>query len=143
MSTISAKKTIILHEEYVTVEYHASLQAVALHWHLPPSSAELRHALNVGLRTVEDKKAPNWVGNTAKLGAIDPDDQTWINEAWFPQLLVKGVKNMAVVVSEDIFGQMSIEDIMGHIDLSTGFESRYFQDVNEAFDWIEKVNAIA
>lgn len=132
----------ILEKDYITIEQIKEQNAIVLHWHENPTSAELKFALNTARDFVKVNNVTNWVANTAKLGVVSDEDQEWVNNEWFPTLLKAGIKNMAIVVAQNIFGQMSIEEIMGTLNAETGFESRYFNNLEEAITWIEQYNAI-
>ncbi len=130
----------ILDKDYITIEQLKENNSIVLHWYENPTSEELKFALSTARDFVKANQVPNWVANTAKLGAISEEDQQWVNQEWFPTLIKAGIKNMAIVVAENIFGQMSIEDIMGTLDAETGFESRYFNSLEDALWWIDKYN---
>ncbi len=129
MSVISA--------DVVNVTYDAEVNAVVFVWATTPTSQEFREALNYGLSLVSEKQAKRWIGDTRNIGAIDPEDQQWSNEDWFPRALGAGIVDMGVIVSNDIFSKMSVEEIMGNVGGSEGFESRFFSSVEDAKAWFK------
>lgn len=118
------------------ISYDKQAKFIELHWTASPTSFELAEALNKALEVVETHHITNWLGDVRHMGAISPDDQTWINHEWFPKLLAAGIRKMAVIVGDDIFNQMSVETIMSRVD-SIGFTSQYFPDTAPASLWLK------
>lgn len=77
----------------------------------------------------------NWIGDCTNLGAIDEADQNWSNTEWFPKALGAGVKKMGVIVADDVFNQMSVDQIMSKVE-AADFVSKYFPNVDQAKTWI-------
>lgn len=105
-------------------------------WNTTPTSEEFRFALNKGLEVIKATKANKWVGDVRQLGAIDVSDQTWVNTEWFPSALQLGIKKMAVILGDDIFNQMSVEEIMNNVE-GSDFVLRYFPGTEEAVKWLK------
>jgi len=122
--------------DVLKITYNKEIDAVVLEWITAPISSEFRDGLNQGLELLKSTKAKNWIGDVRNLGAIDPDDQKWSNEEWFPQALSTGIKKMGVIISDDIFNQMSVEEIMSKVE-GIGFVSQYFDDINKASQWMK------
>lgn len=130
----------ILNEDYVKIDFDNETEILSLTWLLNPTSEEIRSGLNTGSDFVKENGVKKWIGDTNLLGVIAEEDMEWINNEWFPSLLAAGIKKMAVILPDNVFGQMNVEDIMGTVDTSTGFESRYFDNVEEATSWILEEN---
>ncbi len=126
----------VLNNDYVNVEYNDQTEVITLTWLDNPTSEEIRTGLNAGRDFVKENSLKKWIGDTKLLGAIGDEDLDWINNSWFPTLLEAGIRKMAVIIPENVFGQMCVEDIMGTVDTSTGFVSRYFDNVEDATTWI-------
>jgi hypothetical protein len=86
---------------------------------------------------VEKNKISKWVGDVRQMGAISLDDQDWINIQYYPPLLKEGIKHMGEIVGDDLFNQMSEEDIVSKVD---GLEivSKYSPKNNDVIHWISK-----
>jgi len=109
--------------------------AVEIHWTQPPTSAEFREVLSKGLEAIQSNKLQRWVGDVRQLGAILEEDQKWSNEVWFPQAIQAGIKRMAVVIADDIFNQLSVEEIMNKVE-AVDLTSHYFSNLEEARSWV-------
>jgi len=69
------------------------------------------------------------------LFTIIPDMQEWSNKKFIDEAHQISVQKMAIVLSSDIFAQVSIEQGLG--DDSSGMESAYFSSVKDAEDWLK------
>ncbi len=123
--------------DVLKINYNKEIDAVVLEWITAPISSEFREGLTQGLELLKSTKAKNWIGDVRNLGAIDPDDQKWSNEEWFPKVLASGLKKVGVIISDDIFNQMSIDEIMSKVE-SAGFASQYFDDIDKAAQWMKE-----
>jgi hypothetical protein len=119
----------------VTVYFDKAIDSVIFDWKTAPTSNEFREALNTGLQVVQETKCKNWIGDCTNLGAIDEADQNWSNVEWFPKALVSGISKMGVIVADDVFNQMSVDQIMSKVE-SANFESQYFPTKEKARSWI-------
>ncbi len=64
---------------------------------------------------------------------ISPTLQNWTTQL-FPKLMTAGVKKVAFLVSETVFSQ--IASLQPEEDISSGFQVRYFDNFEEAKNWI-------
>lgn len=126
----------IFKEDFVKIEYNNKIEVLTLTWLLNPTSDEIRIGLNLGRDFVKKNNVKKWIGDTTYLGVIAEEDLEWINTKWFPTLLESGIKKMGVILPDSIFGKMNVEDIMGTVDTSTGFESKYFNNSEDAVSWL-------
>ena len=71
---------------------------------------------------------------------ITPDLQDWINVNIYPQAAAAGVRKLAFLVSNDIFVTISIEqtveDSMANDIISTQMQQRFFDDREQALNWL-------
>lgn len=79
---------------------------------------------------MKNKNASKWIGDVRKLGVILPKDTEWVNTQWFPSALRGGIKRMAVIIGDDIFNTMSVEEIMQKVN-AVDFISQYFRNVED------------
>lgn len=69
-------------------------------------------------------------------GALPPTDLEWADKVWFPQTVKAGWKYWALVLPEEVIGQMNIKR---HIKLykDRGITVEVFRDPDEAIRWLE------
>lgn len=129
-----------LDESYLTITYDADTASVIMQWKSFATSEEFRHGLNQGLQLIKEKNASNWLADLRKMEAIDPEDEQWSNEDWFPRALQAGISRMAIVPSEDIFNSIAVENIMNAVT-GTDLVTHYFKTPEEAKGWLKEQQA--
>lgn len=128
---------IYFDETYLQVIYEGDVPCVHMSWKTFSTSEEMRAGLEKGLELVREKNASKWLADVRQMGIISEEDQKWSNEDWFPRALAAGIKYMAVIVSEDIFNKMSVEEIMNNVP-GTDLTSHYFNSIEDAREWLSK-----
>jgi len=124
--------------EYLKIEYLEDLHAGIGNWFGFVEDENYKAGLNKMIDFYKEKKVNKWIANLTKMEAISPELQDWANNDWFPRAIEAGVKYMAIVVSEDVFNQLAVENIMTQVtDVIT---THYFSSVDEAKEWMKKQN---
>ena len=118
---------------FITIEKRTN--TVIVSWKNSPINNEFKDVLNAGLEIVKEHKIKKWIGDCTYLGAVGQEDQQWSNNEWFPQIISLGVAKMGVIVSDDVFNQLSVEDIMNKVE-GADLVSKYFSNVDDAVDWM-------
>ncbi|HAI77152.1 MAG TPA: hypothetical protein DCM08_12985, partial [Microscillaceae bacterium] len=61
--------------------------------------------------------------------------QSWVDQEIFPQFVQAGLRKYAIIVSQEMVAQLSIEQTMEESQASN-FQVRYFDDSEEAMRWL-------
>ena len=84
----------------------------------------------------EKHKAVKFHDNTTLFAfPISPKLQTWVNEEIFPRFIKAGLQKYAIIVSQEMIAQLSIEQTME--ETNAKFQVRYFDDPAKAHEWLE------
>ncbi|ANQ52321.1 hypothetical protein KMW28_27415 [Flammeovirga yaeyamensis] len=89
-------------------------------------------------KTLEPSKI--LVDTTDALFNILPDTQEWVNHHFQKVLEKIQVTHMAWLVSADLFAQVSYDQTMDESNEIYGYEIMYFEDYNEAIEWLSKTS---
>jgi hypothetical protein len=90
------------------------------------------------LELIEAHKLKSFFIDTRKFYyTIDPEMQAWVGENILSKLPGLGIKRLAFLMSEEFIAQLSIEQTMDNLGESC--QMRYFDDREEAIEWVEKV----
>ena len=73
------------------------------------------------------------------LYTISPEVQAWTDNIIFPRFLDTGLNRIAFVVSQDLFAQVSVEQMLEEDTAVSSFQSRYFDHYFQARDWLTAV----
>jgi len=82
-----------------------------------------------------EKRIGKVLTDTRTMGAISPEDQDWTIQEWLLRAFKVNYRRIAVVISKDIFNQMSVEDIMNRVE-GVDFVTKYFPSVEEGKAWL-------
>lgn len=118
------------------ISFNREASVIEVEWIQTPTSREFREILTKGLGFVQETKVSQWIGDVRHLGAISEEDQQWSTNEWFPEAIVSGIKKMGVIVSDDVFNQLSVEEIMSKVAV-VDFSSRYFASRADALSWMQ------
>lgn len=97
------------------------------------------------VRLYPDNTSLGWLCNTGDLEIVDNDVMNWLNTEFMPSLIGSGARNLAFVVSDNIFVQVAVEHSVQKLDDETGSEIhfRYFNSEEEARQWLGQRSAAA
>ncbi|WP_026461951.1 hypothetical protein [Adhaeribacter aquaticus] len=77
--------------------------------------------------------------NTSQLKVMVKQNQDWINDVWFPEAKRAGVRYMAFLVPEDIFGKISMEATNKQVLAEGEITIEYFDQESLARNWLKSV----
>ncbi len=126
---------IYFEKDYLRIDYDQNENVITMNWKEAVVSEEFREGLNKGLQCVEENAIKHWLADVRDMGALSNEDQEWSNNEWFPKIIKAGIKFMAVVISSDIFNQMTVDEIMTKVP-QTNIVHRNFDDMDKAKEWL-------
>lgn len=144
MNTIIITELSILHESRFAFLYFHKEDSIIFHVYKDKSTidmtnedykTELTAVINVCLET----KATSLVANTQNFQfGITPELQEWTDKNVFAKH--KYLKKCAVLVSEDLIGQLGLEQVLDKNDEdinSISFATKFFSNIEEALVWVQ------
>src|SRR5258706_15067042 len=142
------EKQLIANFEYGVAKNGAAisllpkLNCILLEWKGDVLLEEWIEILSRGIDEVGTRKVTNWIGDTSNLGATGEEHNQWIQEVFTPKLSKAGLKRLAVVLPNDVLGEMAMQEIMDDLKntaatTSSDLDSKYTKDINEAIDWVK------
>lgn len=126
---------IYFEKDYLRIDYDQEENLITMNWKEAVVSEEFREGLNKGLECVEEHSIKHWLADVREMGALSNDDQEWSNNEWFPKIIKAGIKFMGVVISSDIFNQMTVDEIMTKVP-QTDIVHRNFDNMDKAKEWL-------
>lgn len=121
---------------YFQAYYDEELDAIVETWVTSPTSEEFRTGMNKIIDMMAHYKTGALLGDTKELGALSEEDQQWSFTDWLTRALEVGYHSFAVIISPDIFAQMSVEDTLTEVQAKTTVTIQYFDDEEKAREWI-------
>lgn len=136
----------LFQEKFGTLEYDATVPCITASFNGFMSSEQFRTFLNKGLDAlVEKKKIHNkilWLADTSK-HVVQPDSDTkWVADDWNVRALKAGIRHVAFVLPENVFGNASVKRYAENNDKNSDkMVVQMFGDVRSAKDWFRKLEA--
>ena len=104
---------LILEETYGSVLADEQVPCVIVQFHSFANRTQFKHIMNTGLaHYVAHATAARpwgWVGDTRMMGAIPKEVQQWLAEDWNIRAYAAGIREISIVVSENIFVQLATQ----------------------------------
>lgn len=104
---------LILKELYGSVLVDPAVPCVITQFHGFANPEQFKYIMETGLAYYQTHSQPaqpwGWVGDTRDMGAIPQDVQKWLAESWNLRAYAAGIREISVVVSQNIFGQLATD----------------------------------
>lgn len=124
-------------ESYLSIDYDEALNAIYCSWRIAPSPSEFRQGMNNIIEAMKTHKTGRLMSDTAQIGALDPEDQEWSSSVWLEKAIKEAnYSHFAVIVSSDVFAQMSVEDTLLTVQASSTVQIQYFESKEIASQWL-------
>ncbi len=122
----------------VTIYWNQSDKYLHVEWKGYAASNEYLTVLEKQLDLTREKKAAKIIYDLRKMGVVSAKDQKYTNEVYFPQMAANGSKYAGIIIPDNIFGQVSVQNILGQKNESL-FTAKLFNSTSEAVAWIKEV----
>ncbi len=126
-----------LHKEFDFLDIHwcAETQTVVMTWKRFVKGDQFRAGLDEGLNLLSANRSANWLADLRDLGTVTKEDQEWSNVDWYPRAILAGIRNMAIIMPRSVLSTMSVKNILTKVQ-DIDVETRYFDSVDDAQDWL-------
>lgn len=130
--------TLEHHVRTCSIYYYKTINTIVLDWSGQASYEEFIEACDFSLELMIQKKSNKMLINNLKAEAVQPRNQAWITEIWFPIAYQKGYRISAVVESKSIFNQITAKQIVNKMEKGK-FTVQFFTNLQDAIEWIQTV----
>ncbi|MDW8209472.1 MAG: hypothetical protein RMJ44_00160 [Cytophagales bacterium] len=105
-------------------------------------SAVYREQAEKQLEAFEKYHVQGIIWDLREAQVIASEDQNWTINYWLPKALALGYRRGAIVIPENIFGEMSVRKTISRIQLEdqnteADLAVQYFKDVPSAYEWMK------
>ncbi len=126
-------------EEYYNAAYVENGHYIESNWIGFVTIEELKAACNALLTLFAQQPTPCLLNDNSQLEGSWDEANEWIATDWMPRAIGAGLQRFAHVVSPDIFGAMSAEDLVSR---AAGFEMRIFESRQAAQTWLLEAQTV-
>lgn len=121
----------------LSLEYLEVQNCIRIQWLDYPGSKEFRAGMDAMLEAMKKHNTAKILSAEGKLGAVSEEDQKWVYTDWTPRCAELGVTKTAIILSDDIFNQISVENMVNQsAELAEESTTQYFKNEKEALDWL-------
>lgn len=135
----------LFEEKYGTLEYDSTVPCITATFNGFMSSEQFRAFLTTGLDHLIEKKQLHdrilWLADTTK-HVVQPDKDThWVAEVWNPRALKGGIRHVAFVLPENVFGNMSVKRYSdsNKSKQEAMMDVQMFGDITSAKNWFRGI----
>jgi hypothetical protein len=134
---LAMSKRLVLENELVHLWYHPQERIVHHQFRKFIWGEQFRQVLNEGLRVFERESATKWLSDDRENSALSKDDTEWSMGDWFPRVAKAGWKHWAIVLPQNVIGQMNMARIIAAYS-ARGVSARVFDEPGAALDWLAR-----
>ena len=86
---------------------------------------------------IKAKGITTFIAEMRNFKGASPEVYEWMNNFWLPKICEEGVKYIALILPPDLFGEFSLDNVLGTVmDKSKGEK---FKTIDDAIDWLKKI----
>ena len=122
---------------YLEVNYNSIHQVVEYKWIGHIKDADAKTGMNKITEIIKQMKAKNLLADISAFKGGSVDAAKWVNDVWSDHLVNAGLKNVAVNVPANAFGEFSNKLALGEKFVSL-LKVEKFQSFDQAYIWFEK-----
>ncbi len=131
----------IYKSDYQTINFDESKSILSKSWTAKTEELDadtFHEEINKVVECAEANHAKYFLDDTREFCfTITLELQSWVDNEVFPRFIAAGLKKYAIIVSKEFISQLSIEQTMEGEKGSQSFEVQYFDNKEEARQWIE------
>jgi len=136
----------LVSEPYGAVYLAPEVPCIIIQWTGFANSQQLRYLMNQAQASyiAEVRRRPGplgWIADSRGLGAIRASDQEWLHTEWNPRTYQAGVRYIAIVEAESVFGRISAQQYVTNVTRSESytFHTRTLPTLEAAKQWLQQV----
>jgi len=136
----------LVSESYGAIYLAPEVPCIIIQWTGFANSEQLRYLMNQAQAhyIAESRRRPRplgWIADSRGLGAVRASDQEWLHNEWNPRTYAAGVRYIAIVEAETVFGKISAQQYVTNVTRSEHytFHTRVVPSLPAAKEWLRQV----
>lgn len=130
---------MLFQNSFLTITYLPNIQGIKVQWEstsLHMDDIGFKESITGIQKAILTAKPRIIFADTLHMKyAIVPELQEWHNEIIFPAMVSANVHKLGILVSKDIFTQISIEQLIED-SINNDIQVRYFSSKDSALQWL-------
>ncbi len=127
----------LINNEFTQVSFDKGSNAIVAIWKKPVTKEAYQFIFTAVLENFKAYRADSFISDINLQGLVDMESRQWLQSEILPKAYKAGLRNVAVVASQDVFSGFyiaSIKKVMLENKMEVEFND--FQDVASAMDWV-------
>lgn len=130
-------KTVI-NNKYILAGWMSEHSVFYYTWKCFVPSQEMKQLLNDVLTHLEAGKCKLMLQDLRTTQAVSADIQEWFATSWFPRAAALGLRKIAVLTPQSVFGQMAVDRVRNKIMVNDfQISTQSFDDEQDAIYWLK------
>ncbi len=130
---------ILFENKYIKVRFNEQFNVFESEWYKEAetmSAVEFKKCIAQFAQNIETRKPKGFLTDSRNGHfTMPPDIQTWHDNDIIPIYIRSGIKKIAFILPPDIFASISLEQTFEE-EKAKVLHTRFFEDADEAFQWI-------
>lgn len=123
----------LLDKAFALVQLNEENYTVEITWKKYATGAQYRHVIELAYEAIVLEGATKWLSDSTNAGVVSYTEQAWLQEVMIPKGIKSGLKKVAIVVSQNIFNKIYLDNIKENL---TQFSTNYFDNIDDAHKWL-------
>ncbi|NOQ26593.1 MAG: hypothetical protein GQ564_14640 [Bacteroidales bacterium] len=124
--------------EFISIKYISGKNYILEAWKDFGEDDKIKLAKNKLTEMFKSTKTSAYVSDLTGFKGASPEVQRWVRDVWFPEVYNAGLRTLAMLVTEDIFANFSVNTAING-DYSKKITLEKFKTTEEAEKWFKEV----
>lgn len=133
------EKLLAYDKKHCQISYLEDAQCIYLKWMGFASFEPFKEACDFALELMIRQKTSKMIADNRLAEVLPMESENWMTQHWFPKAFEAGYRTSAVIISQDIFNELAVKDIVNQMDQEK-FTVKYFTDLEAAKAWLQEIS---
>lgn len=129
----------VFKNDYISIFHNKDANIIASKWNaktINMTESDFKKSHMAIVNAILNSRSNAVIGDARKFSfSIVPNVQEWILHETFPVIIRAGLRKIAMIVSPDVFSQVSLEQSQSEQEASP-LTIKYFEEKEEAISWV-------
>jgi hypothetical protein len=127
----------LMDEKFVKIDYDNVQKTVVAKWNGFLRLEELQKGCKAINNHVKKEKLTKHLSDQTQLKVLVKEVQDYIGEVWFDEVEKLGLRRIAILLSDDIFTQASVNKVNLNAQYK-GLQINSFNSLNQCYEWLSE-----
>lgn len=131
---------VLYRDKNASIDWNATSQCIVINTYGFLNSQQIVNLFEKSYQeyVTRNQACTSLIINAEKLGAVKKTEQDWLKNAWNQQMFQAGLKKLAIINADNIFGEVAIRTYCKNIRETPrcAIMTKTFKDIKSASQWI-------